>query len=731
MQALRRHLPLRIFFETGTFEARTTALVAPHFDQVYTVELSRVLHERATQRLAGNPHVEVILGSSPEALRARAPQLRTASVLYWLDAHWCGGVTGGVEDECPVLAELDAIGSLNNESVVLIDDARFFLAPPPAPHNPAHWPRLDQLQEALRHLASAHALWAINDVLIYAPLSVTECIIEYGREHGIDLASVFAEARAARSVKGIARRTWHRMLGRIAGAKDDALAEPRHSADAAFEKGFNRALLSQDRSERIFAFHARRLGTTRLLDIGSNSGQFAAKMRRLGYQGLIYSVEPQASAHSRLREVAQNDTRWIPLPRQALGRERSFMTLNVADNSWSSSFLPVHGNHLRAAPQTRTVRTERVLVTKSADVLRAPIMAQIDAVKIDVQGFEMEVLQGLRSQIAGVRLLLLEMSLVECYVGAPDMFALDRFLVGELGFGRVSLEPSYYDDSTGTVQQYDGIYAREVAHPAGAHSQIVAPQIGAVYTSMHGVPARTGPDGRDCGRQWLDLCVQSWRGVSPNIVSLSEVEPLDPRVQWQRSSSRPSLAELFAAMDCSNATHTLLCNADIQIVADKFEAVRLTLDPHAVYLSQREDVKFGTASADSLVVKSTYLLGFDLFILPADFVRHVVECQALPVEFRVGEPWWDYLVPLVALAAGFPVKRLPPADVVARHYAHPARYHQSTWIERGQQFLATLANLAAQPDCRATALFDEIAALPGDPKDKLHAASRLICASLP
>jgi hypothetical protein len=187
LEALRRQLPLRTFFETGTYEAGTTTAIAPHFDRVWTVELSPVLYEWAIQKLEPFKHVEVIHGASPDVLRARAPQLSTASVLYWLDAHWCGGPTAGATNECPLLDELAAIGELNDSSVVLIDDARYFLGPAPPPHNAAHWPGLLDIEAALRRISSRHGLWVINDVMIYAPKRIADDVIAYGRACGIDL----------------------------------------------------------------------------------------------------------------------------------------------------------------------------------------------------------------------------------------------------------------------------------------------------------------------------------------------------------------------------------------------------------------------------------------------------------------------------------------------------------------------------------------------------------------
>jgi FkbM family methyltransferase len=514
----------------------------------------------------------------------------------------------------------------------------------------------------------------------------------------------------------------------------DAMPSQDAPADAidgghGLDWGFNRVLASQDRSERIFAFHANRLGIGRILDIGSNSGQFAAKMRRFGYDGIIYSVEPQSAAHLELRNNAQSDVRWIPLSRQAAGRVQSKLDLNLSENSWSSSLLPVHENHVRAAPGTRTVGRERVFVTKTADLLHEPLMRRIDALKIDVQGYEQEVLEGLRPCIDGIRLLLLEMSLVECYSGAPDLFALDRFLVEELGFERISFEPSYYDDRAGVVQQFDGIYAKK--RTTGTIAATDGPcAFGATVTSMHGVPSRVSRSGEELGREWLDLCVESWVQFSYSVISVSERAPPDAQVRWAQTNARPSIAELFDAMPQDGDTHTVLCNADI-LVSEELMRLSARLDPAAVYLAHRVDVEFNDKNPQLLDSKEMYEFGFDLFLLPPEFVRFVRDSRVLPPEFLIGQPWWDYLVPLAALAGGFPVKRLPCSQALALHHRHPVQYDNATWTKLGETFLATVAGLASQFSSRRCDVLEDIAALSGPLDVKLAAICGIVCSRLP
>jgi myosin heavy subunit len=104
-----------------------------------------------------------------------------------LDAHWCvANDTSGEQSQCPLLEEILAIGQLNDQSVILIDDARLFLAPPPKPHEASQWPSLDNIINKLHKLSNQHEIMVINDVIVFYPTNVREPITEYAREVGVD-----------------------------------------------------------------------------------------------------------------------------------------------------------------------------------------------------------------------------------------------------------------------------------------------------------------------------------------------------------------------------------------------------------------------------------------------------------------------------------------------------------------------------------------------------------------
>jgi len=119
------------------------------------------------------------------------------SVLYWLDAHWCVAEeeTGGQKSQCPLLQELEAIEKLNEQSVIIIDDARLFLATPPAPHEASNWPNFDDILGKLHALSSTHRVSVLNDTILFAPPAAADALHDYARLHSYDLLHELNKAR--------------------------------------------------------------------------------------------------------------------------------------------------------------------------------------------------------------------------------------------------------------------------------------------------------------------------------------------------------------------------------------------------------------------------------------------------------------------------------------------------------------------------------------------------------
>jgi hypothetical protein len=182
---LRDKLGLRRAVETGTYRGLTARALASLFENVITIELSRSIHEQATNALRDLPNVETVQGHSSDVLVGVARQ--DTPTLYFLDGHWSGGNTAGSGDECPVLKELGAIGPGNQDDCIVIDDARLFTSAPPLPHDPAQWPTLVEVFDAIRSQRPSHTVTLLSGQVIAVPLRARSVIDSYGARMNEDI----------------------------------------------------------------------------------------------------------------------------------------------------------------------------------------------------------------------------------------------------------------------------------------------------------------------------------------------------------------------------------------------------------------------------------------------------------------------------------------------------------------------------------------------------------------
>jgi FkbM family methyltransferase len=196
-----------------------------------------------------------------------------------------------------------------------------------------------------------------------------------------------------------------------------------------------------------------------LIDVGANAGQYARGVRKQGYPGRIISFEPLPEAFGSLARAAERDSAW-DCYQCALGPTDSVATLNVASNSVSSSLLPMLKRHIDAAPWSGYCQSVDVEVHPlDSFVERLRIPQHHVYLKLDVQGYELQVLEGAVGTLEFVDLLELELSLVPLYEGQL-LFWETVGLMKQQCFELVSVEPVFTDPQTGHLLQLDGIFER-------------------------------------------------------------------------------------------------------------------------------------------------------------------------------------------------------------------------------------------------------------------------------
>ena len=168
-----------------------------------------------------------------------------------------------------------------------------------------------------------------------------------------------------------------------------------------------------------------------IVDVGANTGQYARYLRdEVGYGGLICSFEPIPAHTAALRRDAARDPKW-QVEECALGRSAERKIFHVTSNTEFSSFLAPDMefgdfNALAAVAEEIpvTVRTLDDVVPR----IRERHGVKNIHLKLDTQGYDLEVLAGGKNTIGDVASLQSEMAVQRIYEGMPDFREATRFI---------------------------------------------------------------------------------------------------------------------------------------------------------------------------------------------------------------------------------------------------------------------------------------------------------------
>ena len=180
-------------------------------------------------------------------------------------------------------------------------------------------------------------------------------------------------------------------------------------------------------------------------------------------EGPIVSFEPIGRNIDRLRERARFDSAWH-IEGYALGAAEGALPLNVMVSDQFSSFLePDHSRvqdlgelNVPSHVETVTVRTlDTVLPT-----IRERLGFKRPYLKLDTQGFDMEVLRGGSDSLDTVLALQTEASVIGIYKGMPTYMETIRYL-GERGFDLSGFYPVARDSSL-RLFEFDCVMIRAI-----------------------------------------------------------------------------------------------------------------------------------------------------------------------------------------------------------------------------------------------------------------------------
>jgi len=204
----------------------------------------------------------------------------------------------------------------------------------------------------------------------------------------------------------------------------------------------------------------RAAGPAVLFDVGANEGQTVTHFRAAFPDALIHAFEPGAAAFAALQR-RHALTPGVTLNNVALGARKESREFIESDQTVMSSFLETGPDGFG------TERSRRTLEVQTLDgYCAAAGVTRVDVLKLDTQGFDLEVLRGGLGLVArgAVPLVLLEVTLAKLYEGLPRFDA----VYGTLADNGYRLVAVYRTTYQGLVAgRFDALFVR--ADYAAAH----------------------------------------------------------------------------------------------------------------------------------------------------------------------------------------------------------------------------------------------------------------------
>lgn len=197
-------------------------------------------------------------------------------------------------------------------------------------------------------------------------------------------------------------------------------------------------------------------------------------------------------------------------------------------------------------------------------------------------------------------------------------------------------------------------------------------------------------------------CVASWIDAGFEVISVNtpdEVKELQPQFKTVRfiPATRDGrkfykkplifIDDLLLALKGSQSNIVGIINSDIQLRmnSDQVELIRRHATESMICVN-RTNIDRPDEVNGSLLTS-----GFDLFFFSPDMIDRIT-----PSLFCLGVTWWDYYLPMVAIAKRIPLLRF--CDNIAFHVNHETNWDMEQWIRTGKYFFEKVVDISRNPN---------------------------------
>lgn len=152
-----------------------------------------------------------------------------------------------------------------------------------------------------------------------------------------------------------------------------------------------------------------------VIDVGANNGQFSLAISYLYPSKKILAFEPIKSCYLKYKNIFSNFSN-VTIRNYALGKKNELRQIYITDHNDASSFF--EPKLLSKIFFENTKQNELCRIKTGKNVIQKKYLIN-SLLKIDVQGFELDVLKGFADNLKHVKFIYVELSHVELYKNQP------------------------------------------------------------------------------------------------------------------------------------------------------------------------------------------------------------------------------------------------------------------------------------------------------------------------
>lgn len=443
---LARNFTINNFIETGTAQGNTTAWAADHFKTVYTIEIDSKISANTKNKINAT-NIEYIVGDSKIELPKLISRLQGKS-LFFLDTHSISE-NGEIPTNYTLLDDLKTISKLSDVSIIINDIERFY-GPLPSDKNGNNRPNFDQVYSTCKELFKDSYITIIDGVLLCMPKEAEALISTYWTE---TYDERFYEPEEIE--EPVKRSFFERAVSKT---KKEFKKKLTKSKPVAYK--IENSAWFQNQCDIFYNSHKwlQEENFKSIVDIGANVGQFGKKIRLFYPEAKLYSFEPIPFVFEELEKNFKGDNNFKGF-NVGLGDSNGTTKFYLNDFSDSSSMLKIGDLHKKNYPFTKHEQEINVEVRTLDNCLKQENLQKPYLVKLDVQGFEKQVIEGGLDIIRDAEMIISETSYKVLYENQV-LFSVIYDMITELGFEYIGNLDQMNSTINGEPLQGDAIFKK-------------------------------------------------------------------------------------------------------------------------------------------------------------------------------------------------------------------------------------------------------------------------------